>query len=337
MSLTVDVLDPRHDPKPGMWEELRVRCGQHALWAWDPLRAGALDAADKMLVAVVRDGAEPAAVVCATLTGLTGLSPRRAGVLDIYAPMAVSHQGWWFVGDPPWQTRREMLRTYVRAMRRELGLGCRAVLWRQVTEEDRAAVPGRIRLTREQIPIARIATPWPDLAGWYAGLPPGRRQNLRRRRRQFDAELHVGTGPAGDLVTAAEITALKQENDRKYKQGAATPQHQRLRVPPITAPYFEALIGRDDVFVIAYRDGDTLVAVQLLLDHPTWPIQHYWGALPPERGGRKHLYFDMYGRAVEWAVTTGKKGLVWGKTMSGIKHELGAELVRNAAVVTPHL
>jgi hypothetical protein len=64
------------------------------------------------------------------------------------------------------------------------------------------------------------------------------------------------------------------------------------------------------------------------------PLWHSWGAQPVEQGGRRHLYFDLYGRVVELAAARGRRAVVLGKGMATLKADLGARLVPQYAVVS---
>ncbi|MEV0151073.1 MULTISPECIES: hypothetical protein [unclassified Nonomuraea] len=337
MSLTLQILDPRHDPEPTGWEELRAAAGQCVTWRYDLLRAYAWAAQAPVLLTVLR---EDGVAVGAVSASLRGLRPHRgayadgrdhAGLIDVHAPGNRSQKGWWFAGDPEPGRLRELLRGYVRGVRRELGAGWRSVVWREVSPGQAALLPGLAKLTLPTEPLARLATPWTGIDNWYARLDRARRDSLRRRARGFSADpgLSVQVGPARELVTGYEAAALRAENDLKHR-------NRLFPLAPLPLPYLEALVGGDEVVAIAYRDGGgRLLGLSLILDHPRWPVCLSWGALPPEDGGRKHLYFDGYVRMVEWAIGAGKAGLVLGKGQAEAKRDLGAELVPSSALAVP--
>jgi hypothetical protein len=336
MSVTLEVLDPRHDPEPDGWERLRTSAGQYVTWRYDLLRAYAWGAQAPVLLTVLREEGVPVGAVSASLRGVR---PRRgsyaagrdvAGVVDVHAPGNRSQKGWWFTGDPDPARRRELLRAWARGIRRELGPGWRGVVWREVSPGEPAQLPGAVKVPLPTAPLAKLATPWHDLDAWYATLDRARRDSLRRRARGFSADpgLSVAVGPARELVTGAEAGALRAENDLKHRA-------RLFPLAPLPQPYLDALVGGDEVMAVAYRDDGRLIGLSLILDHPAWPICLSWGALPPETGGRKHLYFDGYVRMVEWAVATGRSGLVLGKGQAEVKRSLGAELVPSSALAVP--
>jgi len=337
MSLTLRILDPRHDPEPDDWEHLRTTAGQCVTWRYDLLRAYAWAAQAPLLLTVLSEDGVPVGAVAASLRGVR---PRRgryagrrdaAGLLDVHAPANRSQKGWWFTGDPAPRRRRELLGGYLRGVRRELGPGWRSVVWREVSPGEPEQLPGRVKVRLPTAPLAKLATPWSGIDDWYALLDRARRDSLRRRARSFatDPDLTIGVGPARDLVTAAEADDLRARNDLKHRS-------RLLPHAPLPLPYLEALVGGEEVVAIAYRDGDgDLLGLSLILDHPAWPVCLSWGARLPEEGGRKHLYFDGYVRMVEWAIATGKTGLVLGKGQAEAKSDLGAALVPSAALAVP--
>ncbi|WP_199486910.1 hypothetical protein, partial [Actinomadura logoneensis] len=207
-----------------------------------------------------------------------------------------------------------------RRLRREAGAAAPGVLWLRAEADDRASVPGAVRLSRPLNPLARLATPWSDPEGWLASLSRSRRTDLRRQRRALSS-LDCRVGPARGLVEGREVADLLWRNEAKYESG-------HLPSAPLALPYVEALIAHPDAIAIAYRDAaEHLAGIALLLDHPTWPLYWRWGAEPV-----RHLYFDSYARLLEWAVTHGKNGVILGKGKSDLKAALGAELVPSYAV-----
>jgi len=337
MSLTLQTLDPRHDPEPSDWEELRTDAGQTATWRYELLRAYAWAAQAPVLLTVLREGGVAVGAVSASLRGIR---PRRgayvterdpAGLLDVHAPGNRSQKGWWFTGEPEAGRRRELLRGYARGIRAELGAGWRSMVWREVSPGEPELLPGAVKVRRPTEPLAKLATPWSDLDQWYSLLDRARRDSLRRRARGFSADrgLSIEIGPARELVTGTEAAVLRAENDLKHRGGL-------FPVAPLPSPYLEALVGGDEVMALAYRDAaGRLLGLSLILDHPSWPICFSWGAVPPEDGGRKHLYFDGYVRMVEWSIGSGKAGLVLGKGQAEAKRDLGAELVPSSALAVP--
>ncbi|MFI6387559.1 hypothetical protein [Nonomuraea sp. NPDC050540] len=328
--MSLEFLDPRHDPEPADWEELRLAAGQWVTWRYDLLRAYAWGAQAPVVLAVLRQDGKAVGAASASLRtprlrrGVYAGVRGPAGVLDVHAPGNRSQKGWWFRDEPD----PGLLRAYARGLRRELGPGWRSMVWREVSADERALLPGPLKVNLPTAPLAKLALPWSGLDDWYAQLDPRRRDSLRRRARTFSAELTVRIGPAAELVGAEEAARLRAENDLKHRSGF-------LPAAPLPLPYLEALIAGGESVALTYRHERRLLGLSLILDHPAWPICLSWGALPPESGGRKHLYFDGYVRMVEWAIGSGKRGLVLGKGQAEVKSGLGAELVPSSAVAVP--
>ncbi|MEU6711323.1 hypothetical protein ABZ897_07545 [Nonomuraea sp. NPDC046802] len=329
--MRVELLDPRHDPEPGDWEELRRSAGQWVTWRYDLLRAYAWAAQAPVVLAVVRHDGQAVGAVSASLRTPRlrrgrYAGPRRgvAGIVDVHAPGNRSQKGWWWCGerDPA------LLSVYARTVRRALGPGWRSMVWREVSEGESVLLPGPLKVRLPTAPLARLALPWSRLEEWYAVLDPRRRDSLRRRAKTFSAELSVSIGAARELVGTDEAARLRAENDLKHRNRLSP-------VAPLPLPYLEALIGGGESIALTYRRGERLLGLSLILDHPDWPICLSWGAVPAENGGRKHLYFDGYVRMIEWAIGAGKRGLVLGKGQAEVKSDLGAELTSSSAIAVP--
>jgi hypothetical protein len=328
-SLTITVLDVRQDPEPDYWPALRAQAGLRADWSFDLLRIAADEAPSPLLVTVMRIDGEFVGVVCAVWTGVvpwrrTGRRP-LVGVLDVRSPCTSAVPGWWFTDALPPAERRQLFAAYARGMRRELGVRCRGILWRQVTS-DLVLAAGRggpLRFSREFAPCAVLPLRWATDQEWLASLRRSRRKSLRRNRRMIDADSGVTvTLGSGRSLDPDEFVRLVRAIDVRYGS-------EPWSVPmPKSREYLQALVARDDVLSVSYVDRDgRLIAIGTVFDHPTWPVSRHWGALSPEQGGRKNLWFDRYGRVVEWAIGAGKTGLVMGKGKAELKAELGAELI----------
>lgn len=328
-----EVLDPRHDAEPAYWAALRARAGLRADWAWEVLSAQAWCGRTPLLVSVLRDGGggdvEGAdgveGVVCA---GWAGLPVRRHGFvgagrgrllggLHVRSPGTGSVPGWWTAR----LSTVELVRNYVRGMRRELGLGCRGALLRQLTGVEAAAVGGWLRQTESLavLPTAR----WGSAQDWRASLKRKRRHNLKQIARAIAAEpaVEVEVVPAATL-DPCEVAAVLRHNERKYR-GPVAPL-------PQTTGYLAALLRQQDVLAGCYRRrSGELLALVTILDHPRWPVTRHWSALPAVRAEwpELNLYLDHYAMVVEWAIGAGREGVVVGRGKPELKRSLGADLV----------
>jgi hypothetical protein len=339
VSYDVTFLDPRHDPEPAGWEPWRTATGRWANWAWPVLRAGAWHSRDPLLVALLRrhpadaGGRDFAGVVTASVRGAV---PRArfcaadgwplAGGVDVTAPQSSAQPGWWFDTTDP-GCRADMFRAYTRALRRERRLAAAAVLWRQVPPADLPLLRRRV-LTRATEPVAVLDTPFADRDAWLATLRKSRRTDLRRITRALDrdADVAVRAGAVAGVVSAAELTRLARLNFDRH----ATVRMDR-RTGMRTHGWHRALLDRDDVTAVAYRDGGgRLLGAGVVLDHAARPLWLSWGAEPDVR---KHLYFDLYCRIVDIATARGTEAVVLGKGMAELKSDLGARLEPQYAVV----
>lgn len=337
MAYDVEFYDPRHDPEPGFWEPWRAAAGLWANWGWAPMRAGAWHSRHPLLVAVLRrrGGSGVVGTVCATVRAAV---PRarfcrargypRAGLLHVVGPQNSSQPGWHFDTGSAGE-RAEMFRAYVRAARRELGTAVAGVLWRQVGEQDVAAIPYRM-LVRPTLPFCTIDTPFRDRDEWLATLRKSRRNDLRRQARVLarDKDLAVATGRGREVVTVAELTRVVRLNFDRHPSARAD-RNTGLR----SYAWNRAILDRDDVGAIAYRDGTgKLLGAGVILEHPTRPLMMSWGAEPVGEGGRANLYFDLYCRMIDRATAAGAEAVLLGKGLTDIKADLGARLSPQFAV-----
>ncbi|WP_033360289.1 GNAT family N-acetyltransferase [Dactylosporangium aurantiacum] len=222
------------------------------------------------------------------------------------------------------------MRAFRRAARRGTGPGVRGLLWRQLGAADDAWLP-RPRYARRTEPLAVLDAP-ASVDAWLAGLGTKRRASVRRTQRLVarDPDLQIRAGTVGDVASPAELAHLTRLNFAKHEASAL-----ELRSGPRSTLWQEAVAGRDDVHVVAYRDNaGLLLGAAMVLDHPTWPIWLSWGALPAEEGGRRHLYFDLFRRLVERVVERRAAGMILGKGMPELKMDLGARLLPQRAAVT---
>lgn len=339
MTPAVEVLDPRVDPEPRYWADLRRRAGLRADWAWEVLAVQAWCARTPQFVTVLHGEGTPCGVVSSAWVGSRTrrhrfVSSERGGSwggLDVRAPGTSSLPGWWFA-DAADGGCRELLTEYVPAMRRTLGRGLRGLLLRQVPESGLSTVDGRFRLVRETESVAVLRTDiFGDRQDWMATLARKRRQNLRKifGTVEEDETLDVRVMP-GTAVDPAEVAELIRHNEIKHRDVPIVPL-------PQFVGYLERLLRQPDVSVLRYvdRGSGRLLAIATIMDDPEWPVMRTWSALPVEEGGRPNLYFHFYGESVRWSIETGKRGVILGKKMSETKRTLGAELVPQYAAAVP--
>lgn len=323
--MTWETFDPRYDPEPAYWRELRTRAALRADWAWEVLAVQAWTARTPVYVSVHRDGPAPTGVVFANWAGLPVhrnrfVGTRRArlvGGLHVRHPGTGSVPGWWSDGLPA----ADFLRDYVAAMRRELGVGCGGALLRQLRTEEVAALGRCVSRPTEDLAVLRTAA-WPTTTDWLRGMKRKRRHNMRQIARTIEESpvLTAAVVPGAEL-DPVEVAAVLRHNEKKYGG--------RLAPLPQTTGYLTALLRQPDVVVGAYRAADTgeLEAFVSVLDHPRWPVTRHWSARPATRPDRPNLYMDHYRLMVEFAQRTGKEGVIVGRGKPELKRSLCADLV----------
>ncbi len=324
--MTWEVLDPRFDAEPSYWRELRSRAALRADWAWEVLAALAWTSRTPVFVSVLRDGGTcPTGVVFANWAGLPVrrnrfVGARRArlvGGLHVRNPGTGSVPGWWCDGLPT----AEFLRDYVSAMRRELGVGCGGALLRQLRAEEVTAIGRCVSRPTEDLAVLRTSA-WSSVTEWLQGMKRKRRHNIRQIARLID-ESPVLTAEvvAGSELDPLEFARVLRHNEKKYAG--------RLAPLPQATGYLAALLRQPDVVVGAYRTADTgeLEAFVSVLDHPRWPVTRHWSARPPTGQDRPNLYLDHYRLMVDFALRTGKEGVIVGRGKPELKRSLCADLV----------
>ncbi|MEU0871831.1 hypothetical protein [Nocardia brasiliensis] len=309
MGVRVDVFDPFRDAEPPWWDTVRRTAGLRATWSWEVLAA----AGPRLGLAVVFDGVDVVALAAARWT---------AGVLNVAAPGSTGQPGWWVADAARAHELFGVLAAGLRARFRYAVLG---TLWRELSREQ-VATFGGVRITREVNPTAILPVAWPDEDGWLGTLSSNRRRSLRAEARWLarDHDLIAGFGPASEL-DVDQLVGLLRRTEEKY-DGLG-------RAPRMPDEWLYRVLVHPDVHAVHYHDTDrNLLAAFTILDHPSWPLVHRWGALPVDEGGRKHLYFDAFRRTVAWAAAVEKQGLVWGKGLPDVKARLGCQLIPRYAV-----
>ncbi|WP_069162482.1 hypothetical protein [Nocardia altamirensis] len=303
----VETFDPHREAAPPWWEDWRQSAGLRATWAWDVLAA----AGPRLGIAIVRDGGDIAAMAAA----------RWMGVANVAAPGSTGQPGWW-VAEPGRET--ELFAVLARGLRARFRYAVLGTLWREL-ELGQAEAFGGVRIIRTVNPTAVLPVAWPDEQGWLRTLSSNRRRSLRAEARWLarDQDLIAGSGPAAAL-DADQLIELFRRTEAKY-DGLG-------RAPRMSDEWLHRLLRRPDVYAVHYHDSARkLLAAFTILDHPSWPLVHRWGALPVAEGGRKHLYFDAFRRTVGWAAAE-KQGLIWGKGLPDVKTRLGCHLEARYAV-----
>jgi len=334
--MSVELHDPLHDPEPEGWDEFVARQGLTASWAYPALRAASAPSRTPVVLGVFRERGRILGAVGGVYMGMrrhTSLKPPRRGrepiVLDMRLPGEGDDVSWHFGEDVARTEHAALLREFEREVRRWLGLGLAAVVYRQLTPGRSDDVARRGALVRDTVGTARLAVRWGDAAGWLASLGGSRRRNLRRRAKLIDGELSVVVRRGRTDVDPAELAGLAAGQQRRLQRGPGGRA-------PLSPGYFAELAGRDDVSFLTYADENgRVLAFSTMLHQPERLNLGLWGSVPVEEGGRGHLYYDHYLRAVRHAVEQGAKELTAGRGRLDVKTELGFQVVPMRVAVVP--
>ncbi|WP_327089955.1 GNAT family N-acetyltransferase [Nonomuraea sp. NBC_01738] len=259
--------------------------------------------------------------------------PRREPIiLDVRLPAHSNGPTWHFRPDLSPQHREEMISQFEGAVKKELGWGLAAVVYRMVTDEAAPLVTRPGALVRDSPGSSSMPISWSGVDGWLATLSKNRRKTLRRQMRWVEeaADLAVVTGRGRTDLDPAELAAMNSLHTARL----ASALDPRADLPPA---YFERLLGREDVIFISYHDttSSRLLAYTVIFDHPDTPISATWAALRPEEGGRQDLYFDCHTRIVRTVTGNGAKTLLGGRGRLDIKRSLGFDMVPMKVVAVP--
>ena len=191
-----------------------------------------------------------------------------------------------------------------------------AIVYRDVPAEHAATFAGAKRIARQVTPEVVVENRWDDLGAFYAELAPRRRADLRRLEAQVarDRRVVVAEERALDPASASRLAASVARRHR----------HGLRRATPIPAAYFHALAGRPGVEFITYRDAQArLLSFGTLLDDGRELADSVWGNLDLLDGGRQHLYFHHYLRAIGHLIARRRRRIALGKGLGEIKLRFG--------------
>lgn len=346
MTPDVTVADPRIDPEPQGWQDFRRRQQLHAVWDYELMRLEAWTARNPAVLVVVRDAGKVVAamsvLVCrpwrepryASSPAWPSWRSRLSGPVwaEVYQPWLSGFPGVVFDAGLASGACRDAVRRAEQALARYLGVRLLGLLYRAVPRELAGIVGGRGRLVREVDSVAVLANEFSCADEWVASLSKSRRSGLRRQQRVLESwpDLVVRGGAARDDLDGAQIARLI--NRHRTARGKA-PLDTRS---PVSGAYFENFLRRPDVHTLTYHDAKgRLLAVNTLLDHPHSVIKQHWAALPMAEGGRQHLFFDSYQRAVRYLLRRGAAELSAGRRPHEVKCSLGFRTLPVYGVAVP--
>lgn len=343
MSIEVELFDPRHDRPPEDLAAFAATEGLMPYWSYDLIGINAWNSWTPSLIGVVRMDSQIAGVICAmSLMPLLRhkFAPAHGGPVPRIVDVRQPFNGYW----PPWHFARAVPQSdygrlfahFERAAIRRLGPSCMGVIYRQVMTAERQAL-GRRGLRLPRYCRAVLATTvmdveWSDVDGWLKTLSKSRRGDLRRqvRRLREDNDLVVRFDFGRDDVDTLAVARLLIAHHLNYNDG-------RLRYPQPTSSYLDKMIRRPDVGILTYHNhaGRLLGYGTYMRGGSTDAIFGTWGAVRPEDGGRRHIYFDMYHRFMEQAIKDGRTRINAGRGMNEIKCDLGFREEPMYSVVAP--
>jgi hypothetical protein len=343
VTVSVDLLDPRHDPAPPDYGAFVAHQDLYAFWAYELLRVFSWHSWSPILLGVVRDGGEIIGLVCAVwmMPHRARFAPAHGGsvprVVDVRMPGNGFTPSWHFVPGLSDADRAAMMRVFERAAMRRLGPTCLGVVYRQAWESSLPMLRGGRgwrpvrRPVRPTAGAAVLEIPWSSYDGWLGSLTGKRRGELRRqvRRVRENPELTIRFDFGREAIDAEAVARLIREQDRRLRGGHVT----RVWAPPT---YRRMLAARKDVGMLTYEDSSgRMLACGTLLVVSSAAVIGWWGSVPVAEGGRRHLWFDMHCRFVEWAIEHGRGSLNTGRGALTLKAELGFREIPMYAVVAP--
>lgn len=318
MGLTATLVNPLSMAVPAAWDEFVERERLMPMW-----RSGVVAAADwcsphrASMVLVHRDPREaPVALFHAEHPGLRRrrfappVPAGRRAIVICRLPASTNGAGVAFAAGSPPDEKRQAVRAFERAFGRGL-----PIAYRELTSDDLPIVAraGRIRMPLG--PRMSLSNEWGDLEEYLRSLPTKWRSQLRKIRHTVagDAGVTCASEPRVDAAEAAWLLEVVRA------------RHGNPARPPKPARYLDELMDHPAVDVLAYRDTrGRLLGYSLVHDDGERLLLIVWGARRLTDGGRRDLYFDQYLRLVDRMIRGGRKSLVLGKGMTGIKARFGA-------------
>lgn len=342
MKITVELLDPRHDPEPPEYAAYVAAHGLPPLWSYELLGIASWNSwSPSMLALLSVDGELVAAIWSVWAMPLRKkYAPAHGGprprVLDVRQPFNGYTPSWHITPEVPVEDRARLFAAFERAALRRLGPTCAGVVYRQARAEDLPMLRSRHRPLRRPalscMGTALLDGPFADYDAWLKTLTKARRTDLRRQERRTDEadDLEVRFGFGRSDIDTRQAARLLRAHAIRLNNGREN------RSPP-TSAFLDRFTARSDVGILTYSDPDgRLLAYGTLMPHGSdRAIIGQWAALRPEDGGRRHLYFVMYCRFIRWAIENGRTSVNGGRGMLDVKGSIGFREEKMHVVIAP--
>ncbi|WP_436499909.1 hypothetical protein [Actinokineospora sp. HUAS TT18] len=349
-ALTVQIADPRVDPRPDGWAEFARDL--YPVWDYDLLGIEAWHARNPPVLAVLRDGPRVvgglAVMVCRTLraggfapapTGRTrSLRPRWA---EAYLPLLSGYPACVTADDVPAADLRALIRAFERALAKWVGPGLLGVMYRAMGDDVAAAAGGRARAYRRIDPIAVLTNTGMSVPDWLESLAPECRAVIDRLA--ADPGLVTEAAPGRTDLDAPELAAMlnahRARQDQRAWDGGQPSRIGGLHLDtrsPVAPAYLDAFVRRPEVITRTYRTPEgTLLGFNTMIDHPRGVAMHHWAATPASQGGVPYLYADAYARCVRHMIDNGRPELTAGRALLDVKRRFGFGTRELATVAVP--
>jgi uncharacterized protein len=341
MTISVELLDPRHDAQPQDLEDFVAQEDLHPYWSYDMLRIASWYSWSPVLLGVIRVSGEVVGVVCSVwvMPHRGTFAPTYGGpvprLLDVRQPGNGYTPPWHFTAGIAEIDRVQMMRAFERAAMRRLGPTCAGVVFRQALTTDLPMLRDRHRLVPRKVlksvGTTILDTPWSTYDGWLGSLSKSRRGDLRRQSRRVreDPELTIRFDFGRVDIDTEAAARLLSAHILRLNNG-------QMSRPLPTPTLLRHLTTRKDIGVLTYTDGTgRLIGYGTLMVGSSSVFIGQWGAIRPEDGGRRHIYFDMYCRFIEWAIDNGRRSINAGRGMIDVKQQLGFREQPMFVVIAP--
>ncbi|WP_422752217.1 hypothetical protein [Micromonospora sp. WMMD708] len=330
--LTVTLHDPHLADAPAGWDAFMAEEHLMAAWSWPLVRAAA--SRRTVIAATVRYGPDVVGLITGRFHGpRTGRSTVPwAGIVDVDSLSSSTLPGITLAAGADGAALTDTIGALRSALREAHGGRVRGLMFRQVSAETLPALLTRPAIVREGGPIAWFPNRFASFEDYLRSLGRRRRYDLRRILAGVAAsDLHVASTLRREPVQVqpAQLCELIASVVNRHHDKWWLPK--RLMSPAMAA----AQLTTPGVHLNGYRDGDRLIALNVIFDHPELPLSAGWGAFSVAEGGRRDLWYHNNLELARWCIDTGRRGFLSGQGSLVEKRRLGHEMIRQWAVLIP--